>query len=176
MGRVRTHDKFIGLLNQDKNRLFGFLYSLVRNTDDTEEVFQRACLVMWSKFDQFNEDTSFLNWACQVGKYEALNYLRSKRRGKLVFSESLQDELIAIEESLVDSADDSRYEALESCMGKLDESDGSLIRLRYRESKSVQSIASLQGRPVRSVHNSLLRIRRALLGCIERALSQDQQA
>ena len=41
---------------------------------DAEDVLQEANLVLWRKFDQYQEGTNFFAWACQIIRYEVLKY------------------------------------------------------------------------------------------------------
>ena len=42
------------LLRQHQTQLFGYIYSLVRDLDDADDLFQQTSLVLWDKFDQFD--------------------------------------------------------------------------------------------------------------------------
>ena len=41
-------------LRQHQTQLFGYIYSLVRDLDDADDLFQQTSLVLWDKFDQFD--------------------------------------------------------------------------------------------------------------------------
>jgi RNA polymerase sigma-70 factor (ECF subfamily) len=49
-----THDpktEFAELLRRHQTQLFGFIYSLLRDLDDADDLFQQTSLVLWDKFD-----------------------------------------------------------------------------------------------------------------------------
>ena len=46
--------EFAALLRQHQTQLFGYIYSLVRDLDDADDLFQQTSLVLWDKFDQFD--------------------------------------------------------------------------------------------------------------------------
>ena len=41
-------------LARHQSQLFGYIYSLVRDLDDADDLFQQTSLVLWDKFDQFD--------------------------------------------------------------------------------------------------------------------------
>src|SRR5689334_17876152 len=51
---------FAALLRQHQNQLFGYIYSLVRDLDDADDLFQQTSLVLWDKFDLFDPSRSFV--------------------------------------------------------------------------------------------------------------------
>ena len=163
---------FRDLLTRHQSQLYGYLYALVHNHDDAEDLLQQTSLVLWRKFDQFDPDTKFINWATRTAYFEACNFLRSKRPKHISFSEEL---LAAFAENYDQPRDDSDeyQEALVGCVDKMPEEDQWLIDQAYGEDLSAAEIAEQIGRSRQSVSNSLRRIRRSLLDCIRRKLSAE---
>ena len=92
--------EFASLLRHHQTQLFGYIYSLARDLDDADDLFQQTSLVLWDKFEQFDASRSFINWACGVARYEVLNFLRSRSRNRLYFSDELNLALIEAHEPL----------------------------------------------------------------------------
>ena len=85
------NEVFVELLTLHQRRLYGFIYTLVPNTADAEDLLQQTSLVLWQKFNEFDLNSSFPAWACRIAHFLVLNHLREKRRSRVVLS----DELIA---------------------------------------------------------------------------------
>lgn len=66
---------------------------------------------------------------------------------------------------------ESRRLALKHCLGKLRDKDRDLIESRYAPGERGKDLASQIGRPANSVYQSLGRIRRTLMECIQRQLA-----
>ena len=167
--------EFARRLRGAQDRLFSFIHSLVRNFSDTEDLFQQVSLVLWRKFDEFDPGRSFLGWACGVARFEASNFLRTRGRSRLYFTDELNLLLAEAQEDGLptDPDDESRRRALGECVTRLRQPDRELVDLCYSEDASgVSDVAGRLGRSSQSVHNSLRRIRRALYECVRRALSQ----
>jgi len=169
------YNEFVTLLQRHTGRLLNYLNALLLNWDDAEDVFQECCLVLWSRFDEFQSGTNFIAWALRIAQHKALDFKKAQARRQAFFNRRLQDLLIAELADMRHPADDEGLAALADCIEKLSEGDRRLIQLCYGEGVRVREAAVQLGRSPQSVHNSLRRIRLVLLGCIERALNQEQR-
>lgn len=163
---------FVPLFTKAQRPLYLFILGLTGSPQAAEEILASTNLVVWSKADQFEQGTSFFAWACQIARYEVLQHRQRYRRDKLKFSEEFIDTVA--EESVARLDDtDLRRRALEQCLEKLPVKDRDLIRERYRPGNTGKEVASSLGRPQNAVYQSLGRIRRVLLECIQRRLAEE---
>ena len=162
---------FADMLRRDHGRLYGYIHSLVRDLNDADDLFQQTTLVLWNKFDSFDPARSFFNWACGVARGEVANFLRSRGRSKLYFSDELNLLLAEAHEEFDTDEREERKEALGGCLEKLRDRDRELLQQCYGTDEAIQAIASKHGRSSQSVHNSLRRIRQALFECIQRSMT-----
>ena len=165
--------EFAANLRAAQARIFGYIYSLVRNLDDADDVFQQTSLVLWDKYNQFDATRDFTSWACGVARFEVLNFIRSRGRDRLYFSDDLTLSLIEAHVSLEDERLEDRRDALSVCLKKLRGRDARLLEACYAQTTRIPEVASAWGRSTHSIHNSLRRIRRALFECVERTLAQE---
>jgi len=171
-------EEFLELISPCQSRLFGYLYSLLHNINDTEDVLQQAVMAMWRRFDEFDRRRSFLPWAMRFAKLTAMNHLRAKRRDRLVFSEDVVSLIAESGTTENENADvlASYQDALLRCMDKLSAGDLDLIRLCYFEKCRVTAVAERLGRAPQSVCNSLRRIRGLLFDCIQESAGGEDEA
>lgn len=167
--------EFAALLKDDQSRLYGYIHSLVRNLNDTDDLFQQVTLILWQKFDAFDRERSFFAWACGIARFEMANFLRSRGRQRLYFSDDLNLLLIEANEELASDETEARREALTHCVEKLRERDRLLLRECYAEDTGIPDAAGRHGRSPQSVYNSLRRIRRALFECMGQTLAEQIQ-
>lgn len=165
-------DRLIELLSQYRQPLFGFIFTMVHRIADAEDVFQQTSMVLWKKFDQFEEGTDFIAWACSIARFQAIDFLRARQRDRLCFSESMMTELEACQHEPSEALSELA-EALEGCKKKLSESDQHTIDTCYAPGIKIKEAAVSLGRNVGSVYTSLNRIRQSLAACIQRRLSQE---
>ena len=169
----KRHAEFAEFLQGCQTQLFGYIHSLVRNSEDADDVFQLTSMVLWRQFDHFDRSRSFLAWSCGVARLEVSNFLRSRSRKRLYFSDELNLMLIDSHEKMsVEEVDDRRV-ALGACVQKLRPQDFKLLEECYSGDSDVNEVAERHGRVPQSVHNTLRRIRRSLYECIHRTLQQE---
>lgn len=171
------HDRrceFVDLLNRYQSQIFNYIFCIVQSLPDAEDVFQETTLAMWDHFEEFESGSDFLAWASKFARYRALNFVRSRRKERLFFSEVLIGEL-AKNVLEVAEARDARLQALEFCREKLSDIDQKLLALCYGTCNTIGEAAEVLGRPLQSVYQSLWRIRRALHECIKRTLAEKER-
>lgn len=170
-GDPARYEEFLAHFARDRDRLYGYIYSMVPHAADAEDVFQRCSMLLWSKFDQFEPERSFLAWARGVAFYEVRNFLRTARRDRLQFA----DELVAqIAQRHVETAPqhDDRLTALRGCLEQLPPGPRKLISHLYSKRGTVQDLAEASGRAVQTLYNQLSQTRRKLLDCVEQKLAE----
>ncbi|HEX5271156.1 MAG TPA: sigma-70 family RNA polymerase sigma factor [Gemmataceae bacterium] len=170
--RERRKAEFAERLREAQSRLFGYIHSLVRDLDDADDLFQQTTLILWNKFDDFDASRSFLSWACGVARLEVCNFLRSRGRQRLYFSDDLNLLLAEAQDETTHDETEERRTALAGCVEKLRQRDRELLDECYGREGGMAEVAGRHGRSSQSVHNSLRRIRRSLFECIRRTLDQ----
>lgn len=171
MNKQERHDLFSELVAQNQSGLYAYIFAIVQNWADADDLYQATCLVLWRKFDSFQPGSSFFAWARQTAKFEVRNFLSRKKLPATV-SEELVDALAEIEADGPDDNAEFYLASMEQCRKKLGAADEELLRLRYVDALGIREIAERQQRFESNVCRSLNRIRRWLLECIERQLER----
>jgi RNA polymerase sigma-70 factor, ECF subfamily len=166
---------FTDHLQSCQAQLIRYIFALVRNVEDAQDVFQRTCLVLWDKFDQFDPAQSFVAWACGVARFEAYNFLKRHRRYRARFSDAFARRMAEFQASSSSDEMEAQRMALPRCIDELPPSQHELLMLCYGENQRVVDVAAKLGRPASGVHNSLRMIRAKLMNCIERAIREGQR-
>jgi RNA polymerase sigma-70 factor (ECF subfamily) len=163
---ARFHELYV----EHQREIYKHIFALLPHPADADDVFQDTCLTILRKSDQFRPESSFLHWACQIARFEALNYRRRMQADKLRFNAETLD---AIDAARLASSDESqpRREALHGCVDELKPDDRELIIERYRSGATAEEMATRLGRSPHSVRKSIRRIRNMLRVCIERTLA-----
>lgn len=165
------HVKFLNVFTQHRNQIYSYIYSLLPNRDDAEDVFQRTSLILWRKFSEFDDTGSFFSWACGVAFYEVKNFIRVAQRKRLQFRDDiiqqLADERVGISQKKLNQ----RATALHECIQKLRDKDRELVDQVYRNQTAIKDVAEAAGSAIQTLYNRLNQIRRQLTHCIERTVS-----
>ncbi len=175
MNEEQRYDLFSELVTRHQSQLYAYVFALVRNREDAEDLLQSVCVVLWRKFDSFEPNTSFFQWARQTAIYVLRNSLKRKQRPTCV-SPELLDALTNTAGGNGRGESDDYVTALRQCRGKLSDPDRQLLNLRYVEDLSSREIAEQIGRPQQGVCHSLMRIRRWLFDCVKVELAQRKHA
>jgi RNA polymerase sigma-70 factor, ECF subfamily len=175
MNEQQRQDLFSELMARHQSELYGYIFAVVRNWPDADDLFQSVCLVLWTKFDTFRPGSSFFAWGRQVAKIKISDFLRHRRSSNHV-GEKLMDTITAISADVQQDDAEPFLAALERCRGKLSAKDDHLLNLRYVEELGTREIADRMQRLQPNVCRSLNRIRRWLLECIQRELARQQHS
>jgi RNA polymerase sigma-70 factor, ECF subfamily len=171
---IDPEQRFMDLVVQHQRRLFGYIYALLQNVNDTQDLHQQTLMILWRKFSEYEEGTNFLAWATKIAQIEVLRFRKSQAASRVFLSDEV---LSNVAESQLrhtsDPLTESRQSLLEQCVEKLAAGDRELLKATYRRDCRIKDIAAQGGRSAQSICNSLRRIRRALLKCIDRATGEE---
>ena len=169
---IELHRRFLRLFTAHEEAVRAFVRRLVPTRADADDVMQDVSVVLWEKFESFREGADFRAWAFGVARFEVLGWLRDKGRDRLVLNEEVV--LKIAEESAHDEPKLERQrEALELCMAKVPAEQRELLMQAYQPEVRIQEVALDSGRSVPGFYQWLHRMRRMLLDCIRRALTQE---
>jgi RNA polymerase sigma-70 factor, ECF subfamily len=172
MNNQDRHNLFSELIARYHSQLYAYIFAVVKNQEDAEDVFQSVCLVLWRKFPSFQPGDNFFCWARQTAKYVLYSFLRHKNKLPGHGDERLLDAFADTISSTQGGGVELHLAALERCREKLSSADEELLQLRYVETLGIHEIADRLQRLQPSVCRSLNRIRRWLLECIQSELAR----
>ena len=175
--RAQTGDRFATreLIDLHKDRLFAFVWRMVRNHHDAEDVCQDAFLKAFASLDSFRTEYRFSTWLFTIGYRVCLNRLRRKQ-------EVTGDASIASYPRAVDGAEESSVESESAgrlrdtvwdAVGRLTTHQRGTVLLFYRHELSCQEIARVLELPVATVKSHLHRARNRLREMLESLSEED---
>ena len=162
-------EPFLVLVTRIQRVLHAFILKLVPHLSDAEDILQQTNLVLWSKQSEFVLGSDFRAWAFRIARYQLMAYRKRQSLDRLVFGEELFDRLACRAETR-DELLDTKRELLARCSQKLSDPQRELLAARYADQLSGREIADKTGRNIDSIFQSLHRVRRMLLECIEQGL------
>ena len=164
------HDQFVVLYVRHQIAIHSFIFSLLPNSVDAEEVLQETSLVMWRRFAQYQAGSNFRNWAFQIAKYTALNYRRKCDRDRHLFSEKIMG-LLAERAKEISVDVEAELRVLDHCIARLEDNDQQLLKDCYAEGVTIKAYAEKTLQTANVVYKRLNRVRAKLLTCIQRTLA-----
>ncbi|MBN1395089.1 MAG: sigma-70 family RNA polymerase sigma factor [Pirellulales bacterium] len=166
----RRVEQFMALYSSHQRRLYLYALTLLPDSVDAEDVLQEANLVLWRKFDQYRQGTNFFAWACRIVRYEVLKHREKSARAASLLDPDVLDRLAELAATQVEHLDEQHRQALVDCMKRLSPGDRELMHHRYAEALTVKAMAAAMNRSPNAVSQSLGRVRRLLLDCINAAV------
>ena len=163
--------EFIYQLTDWQNRLFGYLVTLLSNPHDARDVLQETNLVLWRKIGDFEAGTDFGAWARKCAYFQALAFLRDRKRDRHLFDDDVLA-LLANEDEGSAHDENERSLALRDCLACLPVNHRSLIDQRYRDEVPIRKLATNHHKNESAMKMMMMRIREVLRQCIESKLEE----
>ncbi len=160
----------MGLIARHQAELHRYILSLLPDRMLADDVAQETNLVLWRKAAEYKPAEPFLPWALTIAWYQVKAARRDAGRDRHVFDDSLV-EILAAEHREADPAEGELEQALDRCLRELPEKQRQLILARYAPGASVQDLAAERNQTPTALSLALMRIRKALEGCVERKLA-----
>lgn len=168
-----SEENFVQLFAAHERHLRAFVRSMGLDWNAVDDVVQTISLVMWRKWDTFDQDTDFMRWARVIARFEVLKFRRAMARDRHVFTDDLMHLLAdAADEQDEANASDAYRAALEECLGALPQASRELISAAYRGDRTLGEVAGDFGKSATAFYKTLDRIRQNLQACVERRMAQ----
>ncbi len=158
-------EEFVGLLKQHDRELNGYILALVSDPHVADEIAQETSIRLWKEFGQYRREMDFGVWARTIARYEVLSYHKRVHRDRLRFGQDFVD-VVADRWEAMSSQLSGKLTALMDCMALLADEQYTLVRLCYRDDRTIKQIAEDLGRPYPATYKALERARKILHDCI----------
>ncbi|QDT62873.1 sigma-70 family RNA polymerase sigma factor [Calycomorphotria hydatis] len=168
-------DEFLRLVTEFQPRLYGYLLSLLADSDATQDVLQETNVVIWRKNSEFQPGTSFKAWAFRIAYLQVMAFRQKQLRDKLVFDDGTLAK-VGEDASRNDDLFSGRQLRLEDCLRKLPDNQREIITQRYLRGISVAELAVTMKRSANSISQLLFRARKNLLDCLDRFTPARQES
>ena len=166
---VRAGDAsaYAEVIEQTERRLRAHLALQVPDRELIDEVAHQAYITAYQKLAEYQAGTNFYAWVKRIAFYHLRNECRKRQHGAGSAMERLN--VLVAPGCGPDEKAETRDEVdqLRKCMDKVGPDARKLLDMRYRESLEPAEIASKVGKAASHVRTILVRIRQALLKCME---------
>ena len=161
---------FSELVAAHRSRVFGYIYAMLHNMSDAEDIYQQTTLLMWQKFNDFEPGTDFGSWALTIAYYNIKNFQRSAQRRHVFFSEEVMEKVAHCYESYDSKVGEERLDALGECVRRLSDRHQHILRQRYTESIPIRELANSEGKSEAAMTMLLSRLRKTIFHCVQARL------
>lgn len=171
-------EAYRALVEAYKDRLFAFVWRMVRNHHEAEDITQAAFVKAYESLSSYSDTYAFSTWLFTIGYRLCLNVLRRRRAytGETDFSRVGGEESDA-GTTLAGSEEARRLRVLIwEAVDRLSPPQKTAVLLFYREGKSCQEIGVVLGIPAVTVKSHLHRARERLRELLGAELVEDWMA
>jgi len=162
-------EKCIRLLSMHYVQIKSFIFCMIPNASDVDDVMQETSVFLWHRFDDYQPGTDFVAWAVTIAKYKVLEFRRKNQHNPIMLDKNVLELLEKEDTSLFDNTEE-RTQALVHCLKKLSGQDQEFLKLKYAEGFTLKRLAQRFGLSITSTYRNSGRIHSLLLGCIHQAL------
>jgi len=149
-----------------------FIASIVRDSHGADDLLQEVARISAVKFDEYDPSRPFTSWVLGIARFEILRFRRSQGRSRIVFSDSLLENLIEDFENQSEHSEERRR-ALRDCLDGISGRRRIVLEMRYQRDLRPPDIAERLGITSNAVLLLLHRTRRILADCISRRLVRE---
>jgi len=172
---VLQQDRIVRLLFANRAKILGYIWSIVRDFDVAEDVFQEVSVLALKKASTIQDEQHLQRWVCVSARLISLATVRRLGRGPIPLDAALLDQLdLAWEKAEMPQAEES-IEALSWCLEKLSKRARRIVDLRYRAGLTGTALGDAMGQSLNTVYVALSRIHRTLRECIRVRLGQAER-
>ena len=147
---------FEKIVEQNKDRLFTYLFQLIGNAEDAEDVAQETFIKAYRHLNSFDGRARFSTWLYAIAKNTAFSHLRRRKPNQPI--EGLEEVLAAPEERIDSEQVNSIWAIARTLKPNLFE----ILWLFYGDGFSLNEIAQITGGNAVTVRVNLHRARGAL--------------
>lgn len=146
------------ILNLYKGRIFSYVYRMVRNYHDAEDITFDTFIKCFKALARFDTSKKFSTWLFTIAHNTTLDFFRKNKHNYEYFDEQhgmIDDLAEKIEKK-------KKMEKIEKALAKLPPLDRELIILFHKEEYSYQEICEILEIPVTTIKTRLHRARKKL--------------
>ena len=152
------------LLKRNWSWLKGLVYSVLRDTDDIDDVLQDICVRVISKIDSLRQPERFRPWLAVLARRQALRYRQKKAKRPVPLHEGLAD-LKCDEKAaklLENIEQKEQYRQIMDAINSLPDKYRQVCVLEHIDDLTYRQIAEILDIPVTTVQIRLVRARQML--------------
>jgi len=161
-------ERYSEIIDRYRGKLFAYLYCLVGQKDETEDLLQNVFIKVYKNLSRFDQSRKFSSWIYRIAHNEAVNHIKRKYLKKFVSWEDIvttKDQLDL--SSLEDNASEEwikneRIKEVHDIVDKLPVKYKQVLILRYFSGKSYGEMAEIIGKPVNTVGTLINRAKEKL--------------
>jgi len=158
------------LMRKYRPAIFNFIFRMVRDREQVEDLTQEAFIKAFNSLKNFNEEFAFSTWLYKIATNNCIDYIRKRKLQAYSIDKPIEskdsdytfelpDDSYEADKELIS---DQRTHLLNEAIAHLPEKYKKVIHLRHVDEKSYEEIAVLLKLPIGTVKAHIFRAREIL--------------
>jgi RNA polymerase sigma-70 factor, ECF subfamily len=162
------------LFSRYQKKLFIYIFHLVGNKDEAEDILQNVFSKMYKNIEAFDTSRKFSSWIYRIAHNEAINFLKRKGKRYSVSWEDITTSKDKLDTASNDEMPAEKWEHLEivreidKALEKLPKKYQQVLKLRYFQEYSYEDISKMLGKPINTIGTLINRAKKKLLEVIKK--------
>ena len=161
---------FAELMNRHQNKIYSYIYSMIKNSEKADDIFQETFTKVITKMDDtYNEQGKWIAWVMRIAHNATIDHIRKQKRfvdvssnydkeSNTDFYDRLEDEDVVSAQKQLENAEDKS--SLMKHIGNLPDEQRQVVMLRHYYEMPFKEIADLTDV---SINTALGRMRYSLI-------------
>jgi len=158
---------FENIIKYYEKGLYKYIRFMVYDYFNSEDILQEVFFKVYSNLDKYKKEVSFDRWIYKIAYNHTINFLRRKKRDKILFMDEIP-EYVLNEELLPDHSNE-----IDGVMKKLTVEERNLLYLRTYEELSYKEISQIYGKSENSLRKKYERLRKKFIGYYEKEVGNN---
>jgi len=166
--RTKDPDRYSEIIDRYRGKLFAYLYCLIGQKDETEDILQNVFIKTYKNLARFDQKRKFSSWIYRIAHNEAVNHIKRKYLKKFVSWEDVVTakdklELSGYEKDISEELiKNERVKEVHEIVDRLPVKYKQVLILKYFSGKSYKEIADILGKPTNTVGTLINRAKNKL--------------
>jgi RNA polymerase sigma-70 factor (ECF subfamily) len=177
---TQNREAYKELFARYQKKLFTYIYHLVGNKEETEDILQNVFSKTYKNIEHFDITRKFSSWIYRIAHNESVNFLKRKSKRYTVSWEDIttsKDKLdSASGEELPDDmmSHQEIVKEIDAAMAKLPLKYQEVLKLRYFQEYSYEEMGKILDKPLNTVGTLINRAKKKLLEVVQDELDKQK--
>lgn len=170
---TKNREAYGDLLTRYYRKLFTYVFHLVGNKDETEDILQNVFSKTYKNIEKFDTSKKFSSWIYRIAHNESINFLKRKNKRYTVSWDDITTTKDKLNTASNEELPEEKWEHMEivreidDALEKLPKKYKQILRMRYFEEHSYESIGKIIGKPVNTVGTLINRAKKKLFVVVQ---------
>lgn len=170
---TQNREAYKELFARYQKKLFTYIFHLVGNRDETEDILQNVFQKTFKNIEHFDTSRKFSSWIYRIAHNEAVNFLKRRSKRYTVSWDDISTSKDKLDTATNDELPEDKFtrqevtKEIDDALAKLPKKYQQVLKLRYFQEYSYDVISGILNKPVNTVGTLINRAKKKLLEVVE---------